>query len=69
MSATAARRCKQLSKKAAQDAEAAAAALSSSTSTDPVILRLNSIFQSKNAIDKSMAYKALQLAQSQVRRL
>eukprot|EP00957_Ditylum_brightwellii_P035270 2674987-Ditylum_brightwellii.AAC.1 len=65
MSATAARRCKQLLKKAVQEVEAAAAAVSSGMSTDLVILRLNSIFQSKNAMDKSMAYKALQLAQSQ----
>jgi len=66
MSAAAARRRKQKALKAAQEAEAAA---SGDGSSDPVILRLNSLLTADNATDESVAYEALQLAQSQVRRL
>uniref|UniRef100_A0A6U3UKE2 Uncharacterized protein n=1 Tax=Ditylum brightwellii TaxID=49249 RepID=A0A6U3UKE2_9STRA len=62
MSAAAARRRKQLAKKAAEEAANAG-------TTDPVILRLNTLLNSENATDESVAYEALQLAQSQVRRL
>jgi len=59
MSAAAARRRKQLMKK--KNA-------SESESSDPVSSRLNNLLSSSEASDESIAYEALQLAQSQVRR-
>ena len=65
MSAAAARRRKQLlQKKLSQEEQ-------NSVGDDPVFLRLNSLLHSDDSveIDGEVAYEALQLAQSQVRRL
>ena len=62
MSAAAARRKKQIQKRAGAGAAAAA------TGDDPIQLRLDALLHDPTLKDESVAYEALQLAQSSVRR-
>ena len=64
MSAAAARRKKQIQKRA----DAANAAATSVADSDPIQLRLDSLLRDPTLKEESVAYEALQLAQSAVRR-
>lgn len=68
MSAAAARRRKQQQKRSAANAASASAGDDGGGGSDPIQLRLDALLKDPSLTEESVAYEALQLAQSSVRR-